>query len=289
MSRVRIGVVLLLEEPWRSEVNGLRRALGDRNLERIPPHITVVSPVNVKSESLQSVFDNARRVASTMQPFSVQIGPVTTFAPKTPVIKLDVSGEHRATVERLRQRIAIDALDREPVWPFDPHVTLHDDAPDDVIAHALTTLKSYEANVPFAAVWILSQGSGGVWTPIFDARFETPVTIGTGGLQVSLSTSTLLEPAATEALSLAEPEANFAVTARIHDEVAGALVAQTGSTFRLLGFRVAEGNRGQGVGTQLLRQGRYLAEQMGFREIVDDSRCPDVAGLLRRFPDRLRP
>ena len=48
MGRVRLGVALLIPPPFDREVDGLRRALDDGSLGRIPAHLTLVPPVNVK-------------------------------------------------------------------------------------------------------------------------------------------------------------------------------------------------------------------------------------------------
>jgi hypothetical protein len=52
MGRHRLGVVLLVPDPWAAEVDGLRRALGDEALDRVAPHITLVPPSNVSDEDL---------------------------------------------------------------------------------------------------------------------------------------------------------------------------------------------------------------------------------------------
>ena len=50
--RHRLGVALLLDPPGSFEVDGLRRALGDTALGAVPAHVTLVPPVNVRSEHL---------------------------------------------------------------------------------------------------------------------------------------------------------------------------------------------------------------------------------------------
>jgi hypothetical protein len=45
--RVRLASALLVPEPFAREIDGLRRALDD-DIDRVPPHLTLVPPVNVR-------------------------------------------------------------------------------------------------------------------------------------------------------------------------------------------------------------------------------------------------
>ena len=66
MARQRLGVVLLVPQPLATEIDGVRRALGDDARERIPPHITLVPPVNVAERDLPRAFTLVRTAASTI-------------------------------------------------------------------------------------------------------------------------------------------------------------------------------------------------------------------------------
>jgi hypothetical protein len=54
MGRRRLGVVLLVPDPVRREIDGLRRALGAGSLGRVPAHLTLVPPVNVREDDLEA-------------------------------------------------------------------------------------------------------------------------------------------------------------------------------------------------------------------------------------------
>ncbi len=64
MARVRLGVALLVPPPFDTEIDGLRRALGDGALGRIPAHLTLVPPVNVREERLGEALAALRRAAA---------------------------------------------------------------------------------------------------------------------------------------------------------------------------------------------------------------------------------
>ena len=105
--RQRLGVVLLVPQPLATEIDGVRRALGDGALDRIAPHITLVPPVNVAERDLPRAFTLVRTAASTIAPLTLRIGPVATFAPVNPVAYLQVGGEPQVleALERLRSSV----------------------------------------------------------------------------------------------------------------------------------------------------------------------------------------
>jgi 2'-5' RNA ligase len=283
--RVRLGVALLLSDPWRSEVDGLRRALGSPTLHTIPPHVTLVPPVNVRVDNLPDAFDLVRRVASSSAPVTTTLGPVSTFAPLTPVIKLDVG--NTKDIRAIRDRVNSGVLHKESQWPFEPHVTLHDDASEELISGAQATMQDFAASTTFESVAVLRQDDDRVWRPVFDARFEPAVVVGAGGLALELFEHTRLDPASSDALGLAHDPVGFVLTACMDGKPVAALTADLQPAFALKGLRVDVDHRGLGIGSHLLRRARFRAEQMGFAEILDRTGCADVAGLFRRFPPRL--
>ena len=56
------------------EIDGMRRALGAKALERIAPHCTLIPPVNVREESLEAVLANVRVAAAKSAPIAVTSG-----------------------------------------------------------------------------------------------------------------------------------------------------------------------------------------------------------------------
>ncbi len=90
MARQRLGVVLVVPQPLATQVDGLRRALADDALGRVPPHITLVSPVNVAERDLPAAFAAVRSASAATPPLALRIGPVTTFQPVNPIAYLEV-------------------------------------------------------------------------------------------------------------------------------------------------------------------------------------------------------
>src|SRR5688572_3800754 len=103
--RRRLGVVLLVPQPLATEIDGLRRALGDGSLGRIPAHLTLVPPVNVREDEVPDALRVLRAAAASTTPFTVELGPPATFSPVNPVVYLAVDGAGRDDVERLRNAV----------------------------------------------------------------------------------------------------------------------------------------------------------------------------------------
>lgn len=176
MPRHRLGVVLLVPEPWSVEVDGLRRALGDEALRRIPSHITLVPPINVREEDLPAAFDVLHGASAACPPLDLVLGPVATFTPVNPVAFLAVSGapELMARLVGLKDDLHAGPLDRPEDWPYVPHVTVASDLPEERLLAAVAVLADYRAEVAFERATVLAEQPGHVWVPVADAALGGP-------------------------------------------------------------------------------------------------------------------
>jgi 2'-5' RNA ligase len=172
--KVRLASALLVPEPFACEIDGLRRAMGE-SIERVPPHVTIVPPVNVREEEVDDVFAMHRRAGANLAPITVTLGPVTTFHPVNPVVYLDVSGAHVEAIHALRASVSVGVLDRKVEHEFVPHATIVESTTPERIAAAIDALADYRVEVTFRSVHLL-QETDRVWRPIAEARFlERPV------------------------------------------------------------------------------------------------------------------
>lgn len=260
MARLRLGVALLLPMPVAAEVDGLRRALGDRSRERIPPHVTLVPPVNVRSQDLGRALAVLRSAAAATPPVvTVTLDPPTSFLPANPVVYLPVTA---VAVEALRRRVWEAPLTRTLSWPFVPHVTLADDIPPDRIAAAVAALASFTASVTFDRVSLLVEHRPGPqWRPLADAAFGPPAVVARGGpLAVTLDRSHQVDPEAQALLSQSEVDlavpptvlrGPLVVTARREGEVVGVAAGWIGGDGYQSSVFVAPAHRRQGIGRHL--------------------------------------
>jgi 2'-5' RNA ligase/GNAT superfamily N-acetyltransferase len=285
--------VLLVPEPWAVEIDGLRRALGDGGLGHIPTHLTLVPPVNVREDRMGDALAVLRRVAAATRPMTVHLGPPTSFVPINPVIYLPVSGPGTDDVQRLRDAVFVEPLERSLSWSFVPHVTLADEAAPDRIDAALAALAGFEIDVTFDRVHLLEEGEGRTWRPIADVPFAKAAVIGRGGLEVALHRShhldveaeawTAREWAAYSEVEYgrAEEDEPFAIVARRGGEVVGtATGAVRGQEAYLARLIVDASERGTGVGSHLLAATESLAAERGCDRLTLRTQAD---GSARRF------
>ncbi len=166
-----LGIALLVPEPWSTEIDGVRRALGDEALGRIPPHVTLVPPVHVRDEELATAFDVVHAAAASCPALGLHLGPVATFAPVNLVGYLEVTGEPTtmARLVKLRDALHEGPLDRPDDHPFVPHVTVARELPSDRLAASVAALSEYTADVTVARVHVLAWQPDRTWIPVADA------------------------------------------------------------------------------------------------------------------------
>jgi 2'-5' RNA ligase/GNAT superfamily N-acetyltransferase len=282
MPRQRLGVALLLPPDAAAEVDGLRTALGDGSLGRVPAHLTLVPPVNVREDDLPAALELLREAAGSVGPITLVLGPPATFLPENPVVYLAAGGERLDRLQMLRDAVFQPPLARDLTWPWVPHVTLADEADTPRIEAALVALSDYRVRVVFDRVHLLREErdteGNRVWRPHADAVLAEPAVIGRGGLEVEITESEGLDPQA-RAFADAEwarygegrfppdrrwREMPFALVARRSDAIVGIATGWTNRRVAHLSeLLVAAGTRGEGVGSRLLAGFEHLARRRG--------------------------
>lgn len=256
--RARLGVVLPVPEPVAAEIDGLRRAVGDGALGRIPAHLTLVPPVNVPLAQVEEAQQIVGAAAAGSGRLRCQLGPPTTFWPVTPVLYLGVSEKEGVPGEWSHLRDLQAAVFRPPLWrkvdhDFVPHVTLADEIDPERIGPAVEVLSGFERVVTFDRITILREGEGRRWSPVFEAALDGASVVGRGGLPLALSSSPTPD-ALTRARTGAPP--GLCVTAHREGVAVGLAECRAGTTdrrvARLVDLWVTEGERGTGVGSHLL-------------------------------------
>lgn len=250
--------MLLVPQPLATQIDGLRRALGDGALDRIPPHITLVPPVNVAERDLPAAFAAVRGAASGIEPIELRMGPVATFQPVNPVAYLAVDGEPNQmdALTALREGCTTGPLDRPEVHEFVPHVTIADELARPRLDAVGAVLADFRAEVTIDRVHVLAEQPGRVWVPIADMPLGPPAAVvGRGSLPLELSVSGRpdVEAAALLAIEADAPGLPFAVTARRDGVVIAAAWGWTaGGCLEVADLIVAAAHRGQGVGRHVV-------------------------------------
>ena len=285
MTRLRLGVVLLVPPPAEGEVDALRRACGDASLGRVPAHLTLVPPVNVREERLDDVLALLRAAGAATRPFRLELGPPTTFLPDNPVLYLPVAGDVDA-LHALRGRVFVEPLARPLTWPFVPHVTLVDGGEPVRLEAAVAGLADARYEVAVDRVTLLQEQRDAegarVWRPVAGAALDGRAVVGRGGLELELSTGPRLDVDATawadaawaaytaaEHGSDAPADEPLAVTGRRDGRVVGVAEGHVrGQVAYLAQLIVAADVRGEGVGGHLLAAFAAEARARGADELT---------------------
>lgn len=268
--RTRLGAALLVPEPIRREVDGMRAALGDGSLGMVPAHLTLVPPVNVNDRDLGGALRVLREAAASTGPFTATLGPPASFLPDNPVLYLEV-GEGTQTVLEVRARVFRPPLERTLSWPYVPHVTLCDEGDPGRIEAGVRALADYRATVTFTRLHLLRHREG-IWEPWADAVLGGHRVVGRGGLEIEITETEQLEPDA-EAFADAEwavvdaakydgewRREPFALTARHDGRIVGVASGWTNlGVAHLSDLIVAADARRLGIGSRLLATFEHLA------------------------------
>jgi GNAT superfamily N-acetyltransferase len=191
-------------------------------------------------------------------PLTLTLGAVTSFLPANPVLYLAVGGDLDG-LRNLRDAVFAPPLARKLSWPWVPHVTLADGAPEDRIASALEAMKDYTAIARIDRVVLLEEGPGRLWTPLADAALGPPARIGTGGLTVELVRGRLVDPRFEAPEASAPPMlAVNAYRERLPVGWARATVDREGTHVEVF---VQEEHRGQGIGRHLRAHIHWALDQ----------------------------
>lgn len=154
MARRRFAVALVVPSPVSIEIDGLRRALGDRQLGRIEPHVTVVPPVNLHDEEVVEGLALVQAAATRRGPMELTLGPVETFEAGSRARYLAVSPWE--PVVDLHEACWTGVFDRPRRRPFHPHVTVDiGGGPHDGTDPALELLRHYRVEVLIDRVTVL--------------------------------------------------------------------------------------------------------------------------------------
>ena len=159
-----IGVAVAIPDPWATELQDYRTAVGDRTATMIPTHITLVPPTEVTDDELRTIEGHLGDVAAEFEGFAVHLRGTGTFRPVSPVVFVAVS--QGISYTEMLARSVRDALDSpEPEFPFHPHVTVAHNLDDPSLDRAYDDLRDFECQFTVTEFALYHHQDDAGWVP----------------------------------------------------------------------------------------------------------------------------
>lgn len=157
-----VGVAIPIPEPWGSQLQAYRESLGDPMAELIPPHITLVPPVDLAPAVADDIEEHLTEAGRAVAPFVVNLRGTATFRPLSPVVFLALA-EGISGCERLERAVRSGPLGVDLNFPYHPHVTVAHELEDDVLDRAFGDLASFEARFTVDEFTLYVHNDGAGW------------------------------------------------------------------------------------------------------------------------------
>jgi 2'-5' RNA ligase len=138
-----IGVAVAIPEPWATELQEYRSAVGDLTAAKIPTHITLVPPTDIAPEALDDIETHLAAAAEEVAAFSVHLRGTGTFRPTSPVVFVSLA-EGISQCEELADAVRRGPLEMDLAFPFHPHVTIAHHLSDEQLDQAFDELADFE-------------------------------------------------------------------------------------------------------------------------------------------------
>ncbi len=305
MPRRRVAVALLPPAELARSVQTLRRALADPRLDVLPPHLTLVPPINLTDDAFAEGRALLRSVASSSEPFELEVGPASTFAPVTPTVHLELGGD-TGPLHALRARLRSGPFERPDGRPFHPHVTLREELLEPPPALAAEVLAGRLGPWLVDRVQLLEQRRDAAdrrcWVPVAEEPFGPAAVVGRGGVELALRATTLVPEEAAALLDGPMPPGDpfgdaLVVTAArpgshpcdtplgvaVGTAPAGPSVVTAGHGPHVAvvhGVVVERSERGLGIGRHLLRRWCHEAARRGAHVAMSSASSDDATRQL---------
>lgn len=188
MAKLRLGVAALLTGDALLEVQGIRRALGERGVERMDPHITLVPPFNLPVEEVDEFVGTVGRILGKHAPFPARLGASSTFGDESPVLFLEVDDleeAFRTLTEQILVYTPLENLRRV----YHPHCTLGDGFAPDEIALLIRSLGFYDRSIEVSSIAIMEKPDmppKSRWRPYVSFELGEHRHLIRGGLELDL-------------------------------------------------------------------------------------------------------
>ncbi len=210
-NKKRFFVAVILEKSLAQEVRSLSRLLGRPFPMRIPPHITLMPPINLPEDRLGSLRIAVREAVEMFSEETIYLGPVSSFWPRNPAIFMQVSADGQQDFEGdadsnnsflhyIFNRLSIG--DFEPpitrdAYRFIPHITIGHAKNIYDVERATDLFREYSAVGKVNSVAILEQdleSKEKSWFVVDEPYFGRTQKITVGGENVRIAYDKSISP-----------------------------------------------------------------------------------------------
>lgn len=170
-----IGVAIAVPEPWATQLQDYRTAIGDPTADGVPTHITLVPPIEVDVD-VDALEQHLAAAAAAVPAFEVHLRGTATFRPVSPVVFVALA-EGIGQCEVLADAVREGPLAVELEFPYHPHVTVAHHLPDDALDRAFEELADFECSFEVGDFHLYVHRGDEGWVPTrrFDlAPADTP-------------------------------------------------------------------------------------------------------------------
>lgn len=168
-----IGVAVAIPEPWASELQDYRTAVGDATATMIPTHITLVPPTEIDDLQVADVEKHLEEVAAEIASYGVHLRGTGTFRPVSPVVFVTLV-EGISQCEQLAGAVRRGPLDVELQYPYHPHVTIAHDLEDPLLDRAFDELAAFECEFDVADFHLYVHDADAGWQPTRTFALDGP-------------------------------------------------------------------------------------------------------------------
>ena len=159
-----IGVAVAIPEPWATELQDYRTAVGDTTAAMIPTHVTLVPPTEVDEADLPTIVQHLVDAAADVAPYRIHLRGTGTFRPVSPVVFVTLV-EGISQCEQLAGAVRRGPLDVALQFPYHPHVTIAHHLEDPLLDRAFEELSAFECEFDVSDFHLYVHDADEGWQP----------------------------------------------------------------------------------------------------------------------------
>jgi 2'-5' RNA ligase len=160
-------VAIAVPDPWGTQLQEYRVALGDPSAHGIPTHVTLLPPHRVRPDDLPVVERHLTKASKLRHAFRIHLRGTGTFRPVSPVVFVTLA-EGISDCEQLALAIRRGPLKTKQQFPYHPHVTIAHHLSDDRLDRGFEELAAFDCEfvVDRFSLYVHDDGRG--WAPTRD-------------------------------------------------------------------------------------------------------------------------